>query len=273
MIGRIERATGYAILSVATVIAVLPLLSVVVMALNSPAGVSDTPSFREATHFGNFAAVWQQAGFGASLRASAIIALATVAITVVASVPAGYAFAIMKFRGRSLLFYAVLLGLLIPLEAMIIPLYFDLRPFGLTGNYWGVILPDSALSIAFGVFWMRAFFLSAPRSLIEAARIDGANALTTLRAVLLPLARPQMLTLALLVFVWTWNDFLLPLVMLSGSSIQTAPISLVYFQGQHTTNFTYLAGAAIITVIPVVMIYLLLQRSFARGMLTGAIKG
>lgn len=273
MIGRIERATGYAILTLASVIAVLPLLGVLVMALNSPAGLNDTPSFRQATHLGNLSAVWRQAGFGGSLRASAIIALATVAITVVTSVPAGYAFAIMRFRGRSLLFYALLLGLLIPLEAMIIPLYFDLRPFGLTGNYWGVILPDSALSIAFGSFWMRAFFLSAPRSLIEAARLDGANAVTTLRAVLLPLARPQMLTLAVLVFVWTWNDFLLPLVMLSGSSIQTAPISLVFFQGEHTANFTYIAGAAVITVIPVVVVYVVLQRSFARGMLSGALKG
>lgn len=273
MIGRSERIVGYVILTVASVVAVLPLLGVMVMGLNSPDSASDTPSLTDARHFGNFTAVWQQAGFGSALRASAIIAVATVVITVVTSVPAGYAFATMKFRGRSALFYALLFGLLVPLEAMIIPLYFDLRPFGLTGNYLGVILPDTALSIAFGTFWMRAFFLSAPRSLVEAARLDGANALTTLRAVLLPLARPQMLTLAVLVFVWTWNDFLLPLVMLSGSDIQTAPISLVYFQGQHTTNFTYLAGAAIITVVPVVVIYVLLQRSFARGMLTGAMKG
>jgi raffinose/stachyose/melibiose transport system permease protein len=273
MIGRIERTTGYVILTLASAIAVLPLLGVLVMALNPPNSLSATPSFSQATHLGNFGAVWHQAGFGGALSASAIIALPTVAITVVVSVPAGYAFASMKFRGRSPLFYLLLLGLLIPLEAMIIPLYFDLRPYGLTGNYWGVILPESALSIAFGAFWMRAYFLSAPRSLIEAARLDGANVLTTLRKVLLPLARPQMLTLAVLVFVWTWNDFLLPLVMLSGSSIQTAPISLVFFQGQHTTDFAYLAGAAVITVIPVVVVYVLLQRSFARGMLSGAMKG
>jgi len=273
MIGRIERAVGYTILTLATVIVILPLLGVLVMALDSPGSGSAAPSLANANHFGNFAAVWQQAGFGSALRASAIIALPTVAITVVASVPAGYGFAIMKFRGRSLLFYTLLLGLLIPVEAMIIPLYFDLRPFGLTGNYWGVILPDSAFSIAFGGFWMRAAFLSAPRSLIEAARLDGANTLNTLRCVLLPLVRPQVLTLAVLVFVGTWNDFLFPLVMLSGSNIQTAPMSLVYFQGLHTTNFTYLASAAIITAIPVVIIYVLLQRSFLRGMISGAIRG
>jgi raffinose/stachyose/melibiose transport system permease protein len=90
--------------------------------------------------------------------------------------------------------------------------------------------------------------------------------------VLLPLARPQVLTLAVLVFVWTWNDFLLPLVMLSGSTIQTAPISLVFFQSQHTTSYTYLAAAAIITALPVIAVYVLLQRSFVRGLLAGAMK-
>jgi raffinose/stachyose/melibiose transport system permease protein len=273
MIGRLERAGGYVVLTLGALIAILPLLGVIVMSLNAPDNISGSLSLSGATHLGNFATVWRQAGFGAALEASTLITLVTVVIAVVVSVPAGYAFATMRFRGRSIFFYALLFGLLIPLEAMIIPLYFDYRRFGLVGNYWGVILPDAALSIAFGIFWMRAFFLSDHRSLIEAARLDGATSLTTLRAVLIPLARPQMLTLAVLVFVWTWNDFLLPLVMLSGSTIQTAPISLVFFQGQHTTNYTYLAGAAIITALPCVLVYILLQRSFARGMITGAIKG
>lgn len=271
MIGRRERGAGYVILTVAAAVAVLPLVGVVLLALNSPGG-SGALSPATATHPGNFATAWRQAGFGPALWASTVITLATVVISVAVSVPAGFAFGTMRFRGRSVLFYLLLLGLLIPLEAMIIPLYFDMRRFGLTGNYWSVILPDTALSTAFGCFWMRAFFLSAPRSLVEAARLDGASVLTLLRRVLLPLARPQVLTLAVLVFVWTWNDFLLPLVMLSGSTIQTAPISLVFFQSQHTTNYTYLAAAAIITAAPVVLIYVLLQRSFVRGLLAGATK-
>jgi raffinose/stachyose/melibiose transport system permease protein len=273
MIGRLERRVGYAILIGASLIAALPLAGVVLMALNSPASTSGSLSVSSATHLGNFATVWRMAGFGQSLKASAVITVATVLIAVVVSVPAGFALATMRFRGRSVLFYLLLAGLLVPLEAMIVPLYFDMRRFGLVNSYWSVILPDSALSIAFGSFWMRAFFLSTPRSLVEAARLDGASVLVTLRRVLLPLARPQLMTLAVLVFVWTWNDFLLPLVMLSGSSIQTAPISLVFFQSQHTTNYTYLAAAAIITVLPVVGMYVLLQRSFTRGMLSGAVKG
>jgi raffinose/stachyose/melibiose transport system permease protein len=273
MIGRLERRTGYTILVAATLIAALPLAGVVLMALGPSGNTGGTLSARSATHLGNFATVWRLAGFGQSLKASAIIAVSTVLIAVAVSVPAGYALATMRFRGRSVLFYLLLLGMLVPLEAMIVPLYFDMRKFGLTDSYWSVILPDAALSVAFGSFWMRAFFLSTPRSLVEAARLDGANVLTTLHRVLLPLARPQLTTLAVLVFVWTWNDFLLPLVMLSGSNINTAPISLVFFQSQHTTNYTYLAAAAIITVLPVVGVYVLLQRSFTRGMLSGALKG
>jgi raffinose/stachyose/melibiose transport system permease protein len=202
-----------------------------------------------------------------------VITIATVVVSVLFSVPAGFAFGTMNFRGRNIIFYALLFGLLIPLEALIIPLYFDLRRFGLVDNYWGVVLPDSALSVSFGSFWMRAFFLSTPRELVEAARLDGAGSFATLRRVLIPLASPPILTLAVLVFVWTWNDFLLPLVMLAGSNIQTAPIALVFFQSQHTTNYTYLAGATIITAAPVLVVYVVLQRSFHRGMLAGALKG
>jgi raffinose/stachyose/melibiose transport system permease protein len=119
---------------------------------------------------------------------------------------------------------------------------------------------------------MRAFFMGVDRSLTEASRLDGANSWQTLTRILLPLARPQLLTLGVLFFVWNWNDFLLPLVMLAGSEIQTAPISLVYFQGQHTTDYTYLAAGALITIAPVVLIYILLQRSFTRGVLSGATK-
>jgi raffinose/stachyose/melibiose transport system permease protein len=189
MIGRLERRAGYTILIVASLIAALPLAGVVVMALNSPAGTSGSLSVSSATHLGNFATVWRMAGFGQSLKASAVITAATVLIAVVVSVPAGFALATMRFRGRSVLFYLLLAGLLVPLEAMIVPLYFDMRRFGLVDSYWSVILPDSALSIAFGSFWMRAFFLSTPRSLVEAARLDGASVLMTLRRVLLPLAR------------------------------------------------------------------------------------
>lgn len=273
MIKYVREHLGVIVVWTASIIAVLPFLAVVVMALNSPGSISGSIDVGQATHFGNFRAVWDVAGFTSSMKASAIIVISVVLISVVIAVPAGYAFATIRFPGSNVIFYLVLMGILIPLEAMIIPLYFDMRRFGLVNNYWGVILPDSALSVAFGCFWLRAHFLGSSKSLMEAARIDGANSFQTLFFILLPQARAAIMAFAVLVFVWTWNDFLLPLVMLSGSSAQTAPMSLVFFQSQHTTNYTYLAAASIITAAPVVVAYVLMQKSFTRGLLSGALKG
>jgi raffinose/stachyose/melibiose transport system permease protein len=273
VIRRRSRILGYAVMSIATLIAGIPFVGVAVLALGEPGDSSGSLSFTSATHWSNFADVWHTEGFSTSMVTSTIITGATVVISMLLSVPAGFALALTNFRGRNALFLLMVFGLLIPLEAMIVPLYFDLRSVNLADDYWSVILPECAFSVAFGAFWMRAFFLGSPRALVEAARLDGANSWQTLTRILLPLARPQMLTLAVLFFVWNWNDFLLPLVMLSGSALQTAPISLVYFQGQHTTNYTYLAAGALIVIAPVVLIYVGLQRSFARGVLAGAVKG
>jgi raffinose/stachyose/melibiose transport system permease protein len=272
MITRRDQTMGYVILGIASLIALLPVIGVIMLAVGpqtNPAGGFSLPS---QLHLSNISTAFSQAAFGPALRTSAIITVTTVVISVILSVPAGYALALMRFRGRSFLFFLMVFGLLIPIEAILIPLYFDLRRFSLTGSIWSVILPDVAFSVAFGAFWMRAFFLSSSQDLMHAARLDGANSIRTLWHVLLPLARPQVLTLAVLFFVWNWNDFLLPLVMLTGSTLQTAPISLVFFQGQRITNYTLLSAGALITVAPVVLVFVLLQRSFTRGMLSGAVK-
>ena len=189
------------------------------------------------------------------------------------SILSGYAFGLMRFRGSTVLFYVFLLGLMVPEEAMIVPLYFDLRDLRLTDTYWALILPQIGLSVAFGTFWMRAFFRSTPRSLVEAARIDGASSWTTLWRVLVPFGRPAILTMMVLVFMWTWNEFLLALVMVSSENLRTAPLGLAFFQGQHTSDLTLLAAGAVIVATPVVIVYVFLQRHFIRGMLTGAVKG
>jgi len=273
MIRKLDRTISYVVLNVAAVIALVPFLGVITLSLGVPGQVGSTLSLTNATHWRNFISVWQKGGFGSSMRTSTIITVIVVVGSVVLSVPAGYALALMRFRGRTVTFLIFVFGLLIPLEAMIIPLYFDLRRLGLADNYWSVILPDIGFSVAFGAFWMRAFFLTSSRTLLEAAKIDGANSFQTLIRILMPLARPQILTLTVLFFVWNWNDFLLPLVMLSGSSLQTAPMSLVFFQGQHTTDYTYLAAASLITIVPVIIVYVSLQRSFTQGILEGGVKG
>jgi raffinose/stachyose/melibiose transport system permease protein len=196
-----------------------------------------------------------------------------VTVSAALSILTGYAFGTMRFRGDKLLFYLFVVGLIVPGEAVIIPLYYVLRGFSLTDTYWSLILPQIASSLAFGTFWMRAFFRSAPRSLLEAARIDGAPTWRVLWHILLPFGRPAVLTMMVLTFLWSWNEFLLPLVMISNESLRTAPLGLAFFQTEHTTDVTGLAAGSIIITLPVVVVYIFLQRHFIRGMLSGAVRG
>ncbi|WP_207785690.1 carbohydrate ABC transporter permease [Ancrocorticia populi] len=138
---------------------------------------------------------------------------------------------------------------------------------------WAVALPQIAQSLAFGTFWMRAFFRGVDPSLIEAAQLDGAGHIRTLWSVLLPIARPAVVTQVVLTFMWTWNDFLIPLVMSPAGKMRTAPLGLAFFQGQYTSGTTLLAAGAVLVALPMVILYLLLQKQFIAGMTDGAVKG
>ena len=272
MIARGERTLNYVILGFFSLVALYPIAGILLTAL-APPGELVGFGLPSSLHFRNFADAWEQGHFANYLRSSAIVAVSVVVAATFLSILSGYAFGVMRFRGRTALFYLFIAGLMVPLEAMIVPLYYDLRDLGLTDTYWALILPQVALSVAFGTFWMRAFFLAAPRSLVEAARIDGASSWTTLWRVLVPFGRPAILTMMVLVFMWTWNEFLLALVMVSSEELRTAPLGLAFFQGQHSSDLTLLAAGAVIVATPVVIVYVFLQRHFIRGMLTGAVKG
>ena len=269
---RREQYATYLLLGVFSLVALVPVVGIVLTALQKQGGLASFGSF-DGLHFGNFASAWDEGHFGSYLRSSVIVAVSVVGLSTLFSVMAGYAFGMMRFRGSSALFYLLLLGLMVPLEATIVPLYYDLRDLSLTDTYWALIFPQVGLSVAFGTFWMRAFFRSVPRSLVEAARLDGASSWSALWRVVLPLGRPAVLTMMVLVFMWTWNEFLLALVMVSEENLRTAPLGLAFFQGRNTTDFALLAAGAVIVATPVVLVYIFLQRHFIRGMLTGAVKG
>jgi raffinose/stachyose/melibiose transport system permease protein len=272
VIDRREQALTYVLLGVFSLIALVPIAGIVLTALQTPGQLA---SFGEPSGFevDNFATAWDEGRFGSYLRSSAIVTASVVVLSGVLSVLAGYAFGMMRFRGNQALFYLFLLGLMVPLESTVVPLYYDLRDVGLTDTYWALILPQAGVSLAFGTFWMRAFFRSVPRSLVEAARLDGASSWSTLWRVVLPFGRPAVLTMVVLIFMWTWNEFLLALVMVSEESLRTAPLGLAFFQGRQTTDFALLAAGSVIVATPVVVLYVFLQRHFIRGMLSGAVKG
>ncbi len=272
MTSRNEQAFGYVILGFFSLIALFPIAGIVLTALQDPGGGASFGSF-DGLHFGNFKDAWDEGNFGSYLKSSVIVAVVVVGVSSVLSIMSGYAFGLMRFRFATPLFYVFLLGLMVPMEAIIVPLYYDFRDRGLTDTYWGLILPQIGTSVAFGTFWMRAFFRGVPRSLVEAARLDGASTWFTLWRVLLPLARPAVLTMTVLLFMWTWNEFLLALVMVSQESLRTAPLGLSFFQGRNTSDLTLLAAGSVIVALPVVVLYVFLQRHFIRGMLAGAVKG
>jgi raffinose/stachyose/melibiose transport system permease protein len=270
--GRLERALNYAILGVFSAVALYPIVGLILTALQpsgTPARGFDIP---DQLALRNFAEAWTQGHFGQYLRSSVIVTTVVVVSATLLSILAGYAFGAMRFRGSAALFYVLLLGMIVPHEAIVIPLYFDLRSLALTDTYWALILPQIGLSMAFGTFWMRAFFRSTPRSISEAAQIDGASSWTTLWRILVPTARPAILTMVVLIFMWTWNEFLLALVMVSSEDLRTAPLGLAFFQGAHTSDLRLLAAGALIVALPVVTVYVFLQRHFIRGMLSGAVK-
>jgi ABC-type glycerol-3-phosphate transport system permease component len=163
--------------------------------------------------------------------------------------------------------------MIVPLEPVVISLYYNFQSLDLNDTYRGLIVAEAMLYFPFGVFWMRAFFRSVPRSLLDAARIDGASDLKILRSVLLRPAQPAILTLGVLVFVWSWNEFLLPLVIFSGGLVTTAPVNVAIFTGQRVVDIPSQAAAALILSIVPLALYIVFQRQFIRGVLAGSVKG
>lgn len=275
MTSRRETWISHAVLAVFSLAAVLPVIGVLVLALEPGNPADSTLNVSHGFTFSNFTSAWHIGnGFGSYLITSATVAVISVAAATVLSVLAGYAFGTMAFRGKRLLEGMLLLGLIMPLEASVVPLFYDLRTLDVSGTVWSLIIPQIALQIPFGALWMRAFFKSVPRSLIDAAEIDRAGSLTILWRVLLPVARPAILTMVALTFVWIWNDFFLSLVMLAGSdTLQTAPLALGLFTNP-TLGFNDVRGeaaAAVIVATAPTLVYLFLQRHFMRGVLAGAL--
>ncbi|TDE00760.1 carbohydrate ABC transporter permease [Jiangella asiatica] len=270
MISRGERIANYAVLALFAAIALFPVLLILQTALSNDAIVSDGPA--SSFNFQNFADAWDQGHFASYMRTSVVVAILVVGLSTVISVLAGYAFGTMSFRGSEVIFYLILLGIMVPAEALVVALYFDLRALGLTNTLVAIVMPQVAQSTAFGTFWMRAYFRTSSREVVEAAHIDGAGHWRTLWQVLVPMGRPAVTTMVVLVFMWTWNEFLIPLIMATSENLRTAPLGLAFFQGQYTSGTALLAAGATLVALPVVVVYLFLQRHFIRGMVEGAVK-
>lgn len=276
MISRREQTLSYVILYAFALFAIYPFVATVLVAFNGPDASVSGLAWPQPWTLQSFIATWtnENAGIGRSLLNSFILAVAVVPISVLLSIFTGYAFGTMRFRGSKLLFGLFLLGIMVPYEATVIPLYFEFRSVNLLDTYWSMILPDIGGSMAFGTFWMASFFRSFPRELLEAGRTDGANRWQTLWRIVVPTAGSPIFALGTILFIWTWNNLLLAIVMISTPSRQMAPAALNYFVGlQYGSNYQFTSAAAIIVALPVMIIYYLLQRRYGADVLAGALKG
>lgn len=270
MIGRVERTANYLILIIFSALVIIPLVLLVFTALSPKAnGEPDLSNLR----WQNFVTAWNQSNFGSHLVISAIVSITVAAVTLLITPLAAYALSILRIPGHKFLFILFLAGIMIPLEGIIVPLYFTLRTTPIASTIVSLLFAHSGLAVSFGVFWMRAAFRAIPPSLVESARLDGASPFRILRSIALPLAQPSMITLGLLTFMWTWNDFFLAFVLINNPDQLPVTVALGQFATKYTNQFNLMSAAAILVALPIVVLYIFFQRRFIEGVLSGALKG
>jgi multiple sugar transport system permease protein len=184
---------------------------------------------------------------------------------------AGYAFAKYRFRGKNQIFNLLLSSMIIPAQVTMLPLFLMLKSIGFINTYFAIIIPG--LANIFGIFLIRQYALSIPDSLIEAARIDGASDFMIYRTIILPLCLPILITLAIFTFMGTWNDFLWPLIALTDDSMYTLPVALANLMGEHTKDPELMMAGSVITIIPVLVVFLALQKYYIKGIMMSGVKG
>jgi len=204
---------------------------------------------------------------------SLIITIGSIVITIIIASIAGYAFAKFKFRGRSSIFYSILMGMMIPGQAVLIPIFILTKYMGLINTYFSLILPYVAFGLPISIFIMRGFFIGVSNSMIEAARIDGATEFGILLRIALPVAKPAIATCVIFLFLQNWNEFMLALVLLLKKHLLTIPVGLTKTFGEYITPWGEYSALVFITLIPVIIVYGIFQNWFIKGLTAGSIKG
>ncbi len=220
--------------------------------------------------WGNYVKIWKLVPLARWFGNSAIAAFGVTVANLVLDSMAGYALARLDFRGKRLLFLGVLAMLMVPFQSVMLPVYIILKDLGLLDNYYGLILPLAVQAV--GVFLMRQAFLNLPEELEDAAAMDGAGRFRMFWQLSLPLVIPSLLTLGLISFMLSWNNFLLPLLVANQPNLWTVPLGVVMFQQEYFVNWPYLMAAAVMTTIPVAVVFLAFQKWFVKGIATTGIR-
>ncbi|WP_353807784.1 carbohydrate ABC transporter permease [Agromyces sp. SYSU T00194] len=269
-----QRILAFAVLGVAALAIIAPFLWIFRGAISpTDAELYELPPspFPSDPTLENFAKVFQQVPYLRFIINSLIVATSITAAQLLTCSTAAYAFARMEFRGKGFAFALVIGSLMIPVQVTIVPLFLVLSKIGLTNTLWALILPG--VFSAFGIFLLRQHFLSLPRELEEAARIDGAGHARTFFQVILPLSGPALATLAIICFTYWWNDLLLPLVMIRDTELQTLPVGLVLLAGRFSTGSLGMIAAGIaLAVVPVLIVFIVAQRWIVQSIASSGLK-
>ena len=270
---RISQIVLYALLIIGALIALLPMLWMLSASFMPTGEASTYPPHLMPSRitFDHYRDLFTRLNLGRYLFNSALIAVVVTAVSLVINSLAGYAFAKLRFRGRDRTFRILSLGLVLPVQVAMLPLFLLMKNLHLINTYWGVIIPGMA-SI-FGIFLIRQYALSIPDDMLDAARIDGASELRIYWSVVVPGILPILATLAIWTFLATWNDFMWPLIVLSDEAHYTLPVALANLSGEHVMDTELMMAGSVLTVIPVLAVFLFLQRYYIQGVMAGSVKG
>jgi multiple sugar transport system permease protein len=277
---RFRPSPWHLVLIPITFVLLVPLLWMLATSLETEAETHRFPPVLvpRSLQWHNYADAWRAAPFGSFLLNSLIVSVLTVISTLVLCSLAGYAFARVRFAGRGLLFIVLMASLMVPFQVTMIPEFLIVKWLGL--HVWtqlgidhlgALIVPN--LVTAFGIFFLRQFFLTIPIELEEAARIDGTSRLGVLIKIVLPLSLPALATLAVLTFLDSWNSFLWPLIVVNSEPHMTLPLGLTTFQGSHNTQWSLLMAANVVSLLPMLVVFFAAQRYFVRSVAGPGLKG
>ncbi len=266
------RSAGFVVLMLLAVVTVYPFVWMLLTSVRKSNTVFGGPFWPGHITFSAYRAAWDGISFGRHFVNSLLITSVTVAGVLVLATASGYAFAKLSFPFKNTLYFILLSTLMMPATAMIIPLYLQLKNFGMLDQRGALMLLYIGSASPFAMFLMRAFFETLPSELIEAARVDGAGELTIFWRVMLPLARPGIATVVIFQFLATWNEFLYANTIIQTTS--KLPLQPVLFTlvGQYATNWPVLTAALTMSVLPIILVYVRMQRQFVAGMTLGAVK-
>jgi raffinose/stachyose/melibiose transport system permease protein len=272
-VARGELWAGRAFLLVLMTFTILPFISIFMTALHPSGTVPGGLDWPAHPQWGNFVEAFKVADMPTLLASSTFIVLAVVPVSLVISTMAGFAIGLLRIPGARVLLFLFVFGLTLPFPGIIIPIYFLERAVGIYNTRLAIVLPLIGLYMPFAVYWMRAHFVNMPTEISEAARVDGATIWDLFWRIHVPLARAPIASLGILMSIWTWNQFLLALVLVENPSQRTMAGALGAFQGHYATDIPLLCAGTILILVPTLVLFIMFQRQIIAALLQGSVKG